>query len=570
MDLFAKLPENEVSQLHRYLDSYSGGSAIGREHMDHYLRYWNDNKINFYRMFGEQFILRKEVLFEKPFDELEDEMDSAIRWGSELVKRFCKEFKATIDEKLCGPGSKLACMRYELMSFVDNMAMLVDNCYNGDAITIPAEYTATKRAMQINKGCKVSKMVGKISDALGIKISSCVCPNCGRIDIEGNKCPYCGNENCEEKDGYEAFRQAHSLVLNQKKIKGTLCLSIHPLDFLTMSDNDCGWTSCMSWMEEAGDYRMGTVEMMNSPCVVIAYIEAKDKMWVCGNDWSNKRWRQLYIVTPELILGNRQYPFESDVLQGAAIKWLRDLANPVPGYGPYAEEASQIRNNAWNTIGDLKIHFNLYTSYMYNDVYDCRLAYVAPHRLEDENRYDLCFSGPAVCASCGDDIEYDTVEAHNVICRKCDGHWRCDCCGDYHSEYDSCYEVGDYLYCDWCYHNELESCECCGDCATSLTHIYIQIPDTDVDEIKNDFNFSYYVGICDDCLMSKSYEKEFGPIILTKDTWGCDRRAFSLDNMTDYALECGDLSSDTVDFLKSVRDEKSIEGRLNLIRQFSY
>ena len=29
----------------------------------------------------------------------------------------------------------------------------------------------------------------------------------------------------------------------------------------------------------------------------------------------------------EMILGNKQYPFFNDDLQGAAMKWLRDLAN---------------------------------------------------------------------------------------------------------------------------------------------------------------------------------------------------------------------------------------------------
>ena len=62
--------------------------------------------------------------------------------------------------------------------------------------------------------------------------------------------------------GFEDFRIAQSLVTNQANLKGYITLSIHPLDYMTMSDNNCGWDSCMSWQEE-GCYRQGTVEMMN-------------------------------------------------------------------------------------------------------------------------------------------------------------------------------------------------------------------------------------------------------------------------------------------------------------------
>ena len=50
-------------------------------------------------------------------------------------------------------------------------------------------------------------------------------------------------------DGCEEFRIKHSQILNQKELVGNINLSIHPMDFWTLSDNDCGWSSCMSWME---------------------------------------------------------------------------------------------------------------------------------------------------------------------------------------------------------------------------------------------------------------------------------------------------------------------------------
>lgn len=565
MYLFDKLPQEDVAQLNSYLNNYSDGGYIEADQMSHFLRFWDTNKEAFFRMFGEKFILDKEVLFEKPSDEMEEEMDSVIRWGNPLVKRFRQEFKHSTGLIFEDDYDK----NYALQSFVDSASILVKNESPFDSFVIPGKFTKNGKSLQINSGCKVVKMIGKIADAIGVDVKARICPN-GHIDIADDVCPYCG-EKVKEMDGYEAFRQAHSQVLNQKKIRGKLCLSIHPLDFLTMSDNDCGWTSCMSWMEEYGDYRLGTIEMMNSACVVIAYVEAKDKMWVCGRDWSNKKWRQLYIVTPELILGNKQYPYFSDELQGAAIKWLRDLATASVGWGPYTDEAHQIRNNAWNTInGHDSVHFNLWTNYMYNDIYDTKLAYVAPTRFDDTS-FDLCISGPAVCCQCGDIIEYDTVEAYHVLCRACDGHWRCDCCGDYHSEYDESYTVGDYVYCDWCYHNELEQCECCGERDNNLNHIYIQVVDTDNREIIENFNYNYYISLCDNCFDDPDeYEADFGPMYTVTDMWGGKRKAFDVKNITDRGLRRGDLSSSTVEFLKLMRAAESDEGRLDLIRNISY
>ena len=566
MYLFDKLPQEDVKQLNSYLNNYSDGGYINEEQMGHFLRFWDENKEVFFHMFGEQFILRKDILFEKPVEDLTDEMDNEIRWGNHLIKDFTNALKHRLEEVFPNDSHT----RFMLYSLFDDMEVLVKNVYPYDSVTIPATATVNHRAFQVNHGCKASKMVGKLAEALGVKVTARMCAN-GHMDIEDDVCPYCGTE-VKEMDGYEVFRRAHSLVLNQKKIKGELCLSIHPLDFLTMSDNDCGWTSCMSWMEDFGDYRLGTIEMMNSSCVVIAYVEAKDKLWVCGRDWSNKRWRQLYIVTPEMILGNRQYPFESDILQGTVIRWLREMASKTMGFGPYAEEASNIVNHNRNCInGDTEIYFSIESEYMYNDVYDKRLAYIAPTYFENISRYNLNFSGPAVCCQCGEVIDRGDVEAYRVLCRACDGYWKCDCCGDVHSEYDESYCVGDYVYCEWCYTNELEKCDACCERDTHMNHIYIQDVHTQNEEIIRSFNYTYYISLCDSCVDDeKSYIDDYGPIYEVTDMWGHRRKAFDISNITDRGLRCGDLDSHTIAFLQAMRGTDGDEGRLALIREISY
>ena len=49
-----------------------------------------------------------------------------------------------------------------------------------------------------------------------------------------------------------------------------------------MSDNNSGWESCMSWRNN-GCYRRGTVEMMNSPYVIVAYLMLEELVSVLEN-----------------------------------------------------------------------------------------------------------------------------------------------------------------------------------------------------------------------------------------------------------------------------------------------
>lgn len=571
MSLFERLPEEDVTQLHRYLDNYGdeGNGVISRDRMDYFLRFWSENKEPFFHAFGEQFIVKKEIRFVKDSEELADEMYRALCCGDVAIREFISKYKRACQN--IGNELNDQDIAYQMQYFVEDWDMLVDNVYTGPAFTIPANFTKNGRPLVVNHNCKMVKMLGKIADAIGAEMPIYYCSHCGCWYNEPREC--C-NKATVKTSGYELFRQAHSQVLNQKQIKGNLCLSIHPLDYLTMSDNDCGWSSCMSWMEEAGDYRLGTIEMMNSNCVVVAYVEAKDPLFVCGANWSNKRWRQLYIVTREVILGNRQYPYNSDEIQGVTIRWLRELMGQMPGYGPYPEETIQLKNNSWNTVRNKRIHFYFYTGYMYNDIYDYRLAYVADQKIEDGTYYSCNFSGPAVCTSCGDIIELNTVDASVVQCRACDGHWRCDFCGDWHSSYDDYYTVDDdYIACDWCYHNELSECEVCGDHHRNdcIAHIYIQFTDTENEEIRDGFNYNFYVSICEDCLNHpEEYEPLFGKLYDVKDSCGIPRQAFDIRNITEDGFNAGNLSLRTIKWLKLMQATKSDKERIDLLEKIVY
>jgi hypothetical protein len=453
------------------------------------------------------------------------------------------------------------------------MTRLVNNVYEGDTIIIPGELTKDGRPLQINKGCKVVKMVGKIAAALDVEDRIYyVCPHCGRSYSNLRRCACGCDDEMKSMSGYEAFRRAHSMVLNQKMIKGNLCLSIHPLDYVTMSDNECDWNSCMEWMEDAGDFRLGTIEMMNSPYIVVAYVESSNPMTsFCGHPdwtWNNKRWRQLYVVTPDIILGNRQYPYENESLQGTTLQWLRQLAMDNLHYGPFPEETSIIVNDQYNVLGTRTIYTSLIFNFMYNDIYGNRLAYVSLNC--NDNSLCMNLSGLAICTGCGDIIEYGTGhEPSQVQCRACSGYWQCTFCGDWHC--GEPYYANDQPYCSWCYHHTLKECEICGERFSHSNSLYVRIFPTSKTDQEECYNWSYAVHACDNCFCDqKEVEELFGPISIVKDMFGRERYTVVLANISDKGLNRGHLSSDVVEVLRQVRDAKNNRKRLDILQKNLY
>ena len=584
MELFMKLTPEDVSLVQGYINHYGGGeedsSYMPLDRMSYFLRYWSRNKAPLYQMFGEKFILKKEVCFDRDPDQMEEEMKDAMCYHSSLVGEFRHRFMTRAGELGLNFDDT-----YELRRFVNDWSILVSNEYTGDPIVIPASATVDGRPLQINRGAKVVKMLGKICKALGFEVSDYHCPHCGYRTFEPiAHCPYCDTvQPIEKSDGYEAFRRAHSLVLNQKKLRGNLCLSIHPLDYITMSDNECGWQSCMQWMEEAGDYRLGTIEMMNSAYCVVAYVESKDDMslWRSDARWNSKRWRQLLMITPEMLLGNKQYPYESDELQGAAMKWLRELANAgdfrcvenEKRYGPYADEALQIMNQRWNKVGTEEVYVHFWFDYMYCDIYDRRMAFIARNSMNQyEKRIEYNLSGPAVCTNCGEVIykDYaDEVEPSWTTCRSCNNMWRCSCCGDWHYGDPYYAEDSDEPYCHWCYEHELVRCEVCGDRVTRTEEIYVRLL-PNADEEHECFNWNYVIDACHYCSISSDFKELFGDITIVPDMFGRDRRVVFVENFSDEGIQSGNLDSCTRDLFRLLRDAGSDEERLALVRKNLY
>lgn len=100
-------------------------------------------------------------------------------------------------------------------------------------------------------------------------------------------------------------------------IEGTLCLSVHPLDFLSLSENAHNWRSCHAL---DGDYRAGNVSYMMDSCTFIAYIKADGEYQLTNFPeevkWNSKKLRRLFFLSNDknMLFAGRSYPFECDAL----------------------------------------------------------------------------------------------------------------------------------------------------------------------------------------------------------------------------------------------------------------
>lgn len=247
---------------------------------------------------------------------------------------------------------------------------------------------------------------------------------------------------------FEPVRNELSRITQDKILQGTFCLSIHPLDYYTMSDNGYGWRSCMSW--DDGDFHAGTLEMLSSDYVVVAYLEGKEEWHPLGNKaftWSNKKWRELFIVHEDFITSVKGYPYDSTPMRLTALNTLKELAAKNLGweYGENEFQKGGLRNTA------------LITGLMYNDYYDEHYFAVRP-KADLPRAFN--YSGTAHCLECGDAIQ-NGLE-NGTSCADCKGMIQCEDCGTWiYADDDYTYYVDGYYYCDSCY-SSLPQCSCCG------------------------------------------------------------------------------------------------------------
>ena len=106
-----------------------------------------------------------------------------------------------------------------------------------------------------------------------------------------------------------------SAIIQENVIKGRLCFSVHPLDFLSASENAHNWRSCHAL---DGDYRSGNLNYLMDSSTVICYLradkEAKLPHFPESIPWNSKKWRVWLFFSNDrsMLFAGRQYPFTAN------------------------------------------------------------------------------------------------------------------------------------------------------------------------------------------------------------------------------------------------------------------
>ena len=452
--LYQMLSQEEIDTIQSFICRHSGYGGMAND-IEWVLRYWSSNKQRLYKMFNNNFVLRKRVSYSPSEDEKNVAMQRAMATDNAIID-FRTKFFSLLNTK-----AELISERYHLLNLVE-LKSLVENKYDGInfSIMLPRE----KKPYKIINGMKVMKALQKISKAYG-------------LDVD-----------------YEEFRLAHSRVYNAMIYHGTLCLSIHPIDFMSMSVNNSGWNSCLNWPD--GCHCLGAVELMNSKNAVIAYLESdKPYEWeVCGKSYacSNKKWRELFIVDENIISEIKGYPYQNEALAKECLTWLCELAMKFDHTVKYTDDIFEYKDVPFIfDCGDHNEHVNIRfdSGYMYNDfgaieshycfinpslVKSKKLLeynYTAWNRGPEDNLTDIYidYSGPAICVYCGehigDDCCYEDEFAGRVVCHHCAGLEWCESCETWVD--GETYEVDGVTVCECCHENDVGS-----DYFTDEDHFY--------------------------------------------------------------------------------------------------
>ena len=429
LDLRELLPEDDKKTMENYINLYANGNTDCKN-IDDVLREWADSKRTLYHTLGDKFIVEFPIEYNRPISDISDDCWKETAYPSKFstfLHDLMSEFKCTT--------SYTNNIFNHIIVNADNMAT---NTINIET-PISVQHKLTQKTIVIQPGAKYFRTLHHLVKECG-----------GKYD-----------------NIFEEFRIRISQITNQRSLKGTMCISIHPMDFITMSDNSYGWDSCMRWVDDTGDYRMGTVEMMNSPIVVCAYLKGNepfDFSWNRNGEfrtWNNKKWRELFVVTPELITEIKSYPYDNEEFTKTVMDTLLALSKENDG-NEYDTEIYWSYSTPVNSHGTT-LRFNTYENGMYNDFgcYRNRKGHLMHYNSQimeniTDNIYYITYSGAKTCMICGEYIDDYSADSKEVVCEK-HGYYTtttCSCCGRRLDSDDVFYS--DYTqeeYCEECYYD---------------------------------------------------------------------------------------------------------------------
>lgn len=481
MDLRTLITPEQDDMITHYIKSRTGETPVAS--LDYILREWAEQKGVLYQMLGEQLITSRYICLEAQATDIEfslNEWMSIDDDAHDFIEHYSRILSDLLDDK------KIIYDDFKALYSLVAPKVMTQRKYEEATKT----FILPQGNVQLVHGQKITRALRKVCEILGI-------------------------------DGCDDFLTGYSRIYNTVKLEGNLCLSIHPFDYMTMSDNSLEWRSCMSWDE--GCYRQGTVEMMNSPYVVVAYLESSHPYYPFedgGDTWNNKKWRELYIVHPDMITNIKGYPYESEALSTFVVKWLKELCetNLAHRLPSDEERAALYHGDCVASDGDFDFPYAYVDDYqVYTPGRNCYPYVDLPYT--DEN-----LSPANVQLKFYTDIMYNDMLhrgthhyiyanwrcltfSHILLEINYSGKSECMCCGNF-----ECIQDTEDLLCDDCKYGNKEQCtECEGffDADEMIMfrgsyyceHCYEQYIRRDSATSEEDYisNFVAFVPATDDC-----------------------------------------------------------------------
>lgn len=371
-------------------------------------------------LFGDKLIIEKEVVIKKELRDIRRELETEVNITAKIHKALDPEWKEIADGYY--PAWSInsdsdAVETWETLRY----AFQADALSHGE---IQRDYVAyhptTGKKIKIQKGSKPMRVLKNfISDAKAL----------------------------------DEIQTAYSRVMNTKTIKGVLCLSIHPLDYLTVSVNKSNWSSCYNTLDE-GAWCASTLSLISSPNTMVAYLKADKDVDYNGIEWNNKRWRMYVSLNHnnELIHCGRQYPYSSDALLAETAIMAGELTGRKYGNEEYESGRVVIEtpDNMYNDAsfsGDLTTFITKDWVHEYEDIQISNIGSICPICGDYYNDTEFsiacndCYRGEK-CEDCGCAMNVDNsywIESLGIrVCECCvdDNYTWCERCEEYHPNND--------------------------------------------------------------------------------------------------------------------------------------
>ena len=268
----------------------------------------------------------------------------------------------------------------------------------------------------------------------------------------------------EDKDKLEEIRTEASRIIQKDKVSGTLVFSVHPLDYLSISETTYNWRSCHAM---DGDYRLGNLNYMTDTCTVVCYIrDSSGSKYKLPNfpesvPWNSKKWRVLFYMGNGATIASRQYPFTAQDILPIIDHELSQPWNTTGFTLGAAPWATDIINDMQNQTK------NAPHTGQFNDALISSLYLNVWHKGWADK--PIVVGEPIHCLHCGK--EYP-AGADTFLCFSCECDYGiqvredifvCDCCG-YRKPISEVYQTQDGNYvCEQCMEQETVFCANCGE-----------------------------------------------------------------------------------------------------------